>query len=57
VSPHVACVHIQGSVSRYMDTSNGAGGVASYEDIQYDYIEYSVYAAAGEAGAMSAIDT
>lgn len=57
MSPHVACVHIQGSVSRYMDTSNGAGGVASYEDIQYDYIEYSVYAAAGEAGAMSAIDT
>jgi hypothetical protein len=30
-----------------MDTSNGAGGEASNQDIQFEYIEYDVYAAAG----------
>lgn len=33
IEPNVACVHFRGSVIRYWDTSNGAGGVASYEDI------------------------
>jgi hypothetical protein len=53
----LACVHFRGTLERYWDTSNGAGGEASYEDIQYAYQEYSVYAAAGLAGETEALGT